>query len=65
MKALSVNSKENATLENTKLGSISKLSLIQIVADSFDKEVQRAFADNKGPWLSPSLDEGKEKGERL
>ena len=47
MKALSVNSKENITLENIKLGRISKLSLIQIVADCFDKDVQGTFANNK------------------
>lgn len=65
MKALSVNSKENITLENVKLGSISKLSLIQFKADCFDKEVQIAFADKTGPSLSPSLDEDKGKRERF
>lgn len=64
MKALSVNSKENITLENIKLGRISKLSLIQIVADCFDRDVRRTFANNKHPCLSP-LDEHKGKEERL
>ena len=64
LKALSVNSKENITLENVKLGSISKLSFIQIAADCFDKEVQRAFANNEKPCLPP-LHEHKGKAERL
>lgn len=64
MKALSVNSKENITLENVKLGNISKLFLIQIGTDGFDKEVQGAFADNTRPRCPPSLDEDKGKRER-